>query len=132
MAIGLASTVADFILDALCSSVAWAEPAAFYVKLHTGDPGAAGAANAAANTTRHTTTFAPAAAGAITTTGDLSWVNVPAAETYSHVSFWDTIGPAGGNFLGSDDLAVARTVAIGDNFTIATGDLDISIIPIAA
>lgn len=132
MAIGLASGIANSILDALCSSVAWTEPVAFYVKLHTGDPGATGVANAAVNTSRQTTTFAPANAGAITTTGNLNWLNVPAAETYSHVSFWETVGPAGGTFLGSDDLAVAQTMQVGNNFTISTGDLDISIIPIAA
>lgn len=130
MATGLASGVANSILDALCRSVAWSDPAAFYVKLHTADPGAAGATAAAGETTRKQATFSAASGGAITTSADLTWTNVSTAETYSHVSFWDAA--AAGNFLGSDDLAVARLVAVGDNFTIAAGDVDLALTPIAS
>ena len=131
MAVGLASGVADAILEALCQSIAWVEPAEFWVKLHTGDPGAAGATAAAGNTTRKQATFgAGATGGAITTSAALEWTNVNTDETYSHVSFWDAA--AAGNFLGSDDLTTPRTVAIGDNFTIPAGDLDITLTPIAA
>lgn len=130
MAIGLASAMANAILNALCRNVAWTQPAAFYVKLHTADPGASGATAAAANTTRKAATLSAAAAGSITTSADLAWTNVPNAETYSHVSFWDAA--AAGTFLGSDDLAVPRTVAVGDNFTILAGSLTLALTPIAA
>ena len=43
MAVGIASAQANAILDAYARSVAYTDPAAFWVKLHTGDPGAAGA-----------------------------------------------------------------------------------------
>jgi hypothetical protein len=132
VAVGLASAILNSMLNALARNVAWVQPAAYYVKLHTGDPGAAGAANAAANTTRKQATFSAAAGGAITTSADLVWNNVPNAETYSHISFWDTVGPAGGTFLGSDDLAVARTVAVGDNFSIVAGQHTITLTPVAA
>jgi hypothetical protein len=75
-------------------------------------------------------TFSAASGGSCTTSGALSWTNVPNAETYSHVSFWDA--STAGNFLGSDDLAVARAVAVGDNFTIAAGSLTLTLTPIAA
>jgi hypothetical protein len=130
MAVGLADGVANAILDALCSSVAWSEPAEFWVKLHTGDPGAAGASNAAANTTRKQASFSAASGGAITTSGDLAWTSVPNAETYSHWSGWSA--SSGGTFLGSDDLTTPRLMAIGDNFTIAAGDIDLNLTPIAA
>ena len=74
--------------------------------------------------------FSAASGGAITTDAPTAWTNVPNAETYAYVSFWDA--SVAGNFLGSDNLTVARTVAVGDNFTIATGDLDIDITAIAA
>lgn len=130
MTVGIAAATLNAWLDALCRSVAYSDPAAFYVKLHLGDPGAAGASNAAANTTRQQVTFSAASAGAITNSADVVWTNVPNAETYSHVSFWDAA--AAGTFLGSDDLAVSRLVAIGDTFTIAAGDLDLAITPVAA
>jgi hypothetical protein len=130
MAVGLASGIANSILDALCRSVAWTEPDAFYAKLHTGDPGAAGASNAAGETTRKAVTFSAASGGAITNSAAVEWTNVSTAETYSHLSFWSAA--AAGTFLGSDALAVSRTVAVGDNFTMAAGELDIDITAIAA
>jgi len=48
----------------------------------------------------------------------------------SHVSFWDA--STSGTFLGSDALETSRGVTAGDNFTIATGDLDLALTPIAA
>lgn len=132
MAVGIAAATLNSWLDGLCRSVTWTEPAGFFVKLHLADPGSAGTTSPAANTTRVAVTFSAAASGAITNSAAVTWTSVPNAETYSHVSFWDTIGPAGGVFLGSDDLAVARLVAIGDNFEIAIGDLDLAITPVAA
>lgn len=130
MAVGLASGVANSILDALCRSVAWTEPADFYVKLHTGDPGAAGASNAAGETTRQQAVFSAASGGAITTSGAVTWTNVSTSEMYSHVSFWSA--SAAGTFLGSDALNEPKAVVAGDDFTIAAGDLDLDLTPIAA
>jgi hypothetical protein len=110
MAVGLAPAVANAVLNALCRNVAWTQPAAFYVKLHTGDPGAAGTANAAGNTTRLAATFSAASAGAITTSADLAWTNVSTAETYTHISFWDA--SSGGTFLGSAALTAIAGKAI--------------------
>jgi hypothetical protein len=93
-------------------------------------PGVSGASNVAGNTTRVQATFSAASGGSCTTSADINWTNVSTAETYSHVSFWDA--SSAGNFLGSDDLAVSRTVAIGDNFSILTGQLTVSITPVAA
>jgi hypothetical protein len=130
MTTGLASGQANAILDSLCRNVSWTAPAAFCVKLHTGDPGSAGANNAAGNTTRVAVTCSAASAGGITNSADVNWTNVNTAETYSHVSFWSAT--SAGTFLGSDDLTTPRTVAIGDNFTISAGSLTLAITPIAA
>jgi hypothetical protein len=130
MAVGLASGIADDILDALCSSTAWTEPAAFYVQLHTADPGSAGTTAVAGETTRKLATFGAASGGAITTTAALTWTSVSTTETLSHVSFFDA--SSAGNFLGSDALNTPRAVTAGDTFEIAIGDLDLSITPIAA
>lgn len=130
MATGLSTTIANAILDALCRSSAWSDPAAFYVKLHTGDPGSAGASNAATETTRKQATFSAASGGAITTSADLEWTNVAGSETYTHVSFWDAV--SAGNFLGSDALDTSKAVAAGDSFTIAAGSLSLNLTPVAA
>ena len=130
MAIGLAPAVLNGWLDALCRAVNYTAPTAFWVKLHLGDPGSAGAGSPAANTTRQQATFGAASGGSATTTADLTWTSVPNAETYSHVSFWTA--STGGTFLGSDDLASSRLVAVGDTFTIPIGSLTVAVTPVAA
>ena len=131
MTVGLAPGIAQAMLDALCRNVAWTQPAAFWLKLHTGDPGAVGTANAFGDTTRRQATFsATAADGTITTSADINWTNLSAAGTISHVSFWSA--GSGGTFLGSDDLVTPRTVALADSFTILAGDVDLSLAPVAA
>jgi hypothetical protein len=130
VATGMCSTIANSILDCYARQVTWTKPPAFYVKLHTGDPGAAGTSNACSNTTRAQATFSAAAAGSLGNNADINWTSVSATETYSCVSFWDA--SSGGNFLGSDSLETARGVTAGDNFTISTGNLTISLTAIAA
>lgn len=122
--------MANAALNALCRNVAWTQPAAFYVKLHIGDPGSAGASNAAGNTTRQSATFSAASAGSLTTSADVAWTNVSTAETYSHVSFWDA--STNGTFLGSGALTASKLVAAGDNFTIVAGSLTVALTPLAA
>lgn len=130
MATGIASGQADAILDAYCRSVAYSDPAGFFVKLHTGDPGAAGASNAFGDTTRVAPTFSAASGGAITTSADTTWTSVSTTGTVSHISFWSA--SSAGTFLGSDDLASAKGLNAGDNFTIAAGDLDITLGTVAS
>lgn len=130
MTVGLAAGVANAWLDALGNAANYTAPTAFYVKLHTGDPGSAGTSNAATETTRQQASFSAASGGAITTDAAVTWTNVSTTETYSHVSFWSA--STAGTFLGSDDLAASKAVTAGDTFTIAAGDLDLAITAIAA
>jgi hypothetical protein len=114
------------MLNALTGRSTYTANAALYVKLHTGDPGAAGASNAAANTTRQQATIgSDAASGAISNTAAIEWTSVPNTETYSHISLWTA--STNGTFLGSDDLSSTAAVTAGDTFRIPTGDLDITI-----
>lgn len=123
MTTGISGAAAGAILDDFCTGL--------FAKLHTGDPGAAGAANAFGDTTRKAASFAAAGTdGVAETNADIDWTNVTAAGTVSHLSFWDA--SSGGNFKGSDVLGTARTLAVGDNFTVLAGDGQISIAPIAA
>ena len=120
----LAAAVRNAMLEALGRNVAY-QKAAFWVQLHTGAPGAAGTSNVAANTTRKQVTFAAAASGSMSNSADVEWTSVPAAETYSHVSFWDA--STAGTFEGDDDLSATATFAIGDTFRIASGQLTLSL-----
>lgn len=114
------------MLDALVGRASYTANAAFYVKLHIGDPGAAGTSNPAAETTRQAATFGSAASsGAISNTVAVTWTNVSTTETYTHVSFWTA--SSGGTFLGSDDLSSSAAVTAGDTFSIPIGDLDLTV-----
>lgn len=130
MTTGLAAGVANSLLSAVCSATNYTAPTAFYVKLHIGDPGSAGASNAAGNTTRQSTTFAAASGGSIATSAAVTWTSVSTTETYTHVSFWSA--STAGTFLGSNALTASKSVTAGDTFTIASGSLTLALSPIAA
>ena len=130
MTVGISSATINSWLNAWGRNQSYTQPAAFWVKLHTGDPGLVGANNAAGNTTRKQATFSAASGGSMTTSADLAWTSVSTTETYSHISFWDS--SSAGTFLGSDDLATPRAVNQNDNFTISAGNLTVAVTPISA
>lgn len=117
--------VADAWLDAFARNVSYAN-AAVWVKLHIGDPGAAGTGNPAAETTRKQATFGTAASGGvISNTAAIEWMAYPSAETLSHISLWTA--STAGTFLGNDALSATAVMAINDTFRIPIGDLDLNI-----
>jgi hypothetical protein len=125
MATGLSSTVANGFLNALCRATNYTAPTAFYIKLHVGDPGSAGASNAATETTRKAVTFgSTASGGAISNTVAITWTTVAGTEDFTHYSIWDA--STAGNFLGSGTIT-ANAVVAGDDFTIAIGDIDLAL-----
>jgi hypothetical protein len=108
---------------------AFTAPSSIHVKLHTGDPGAAGTSNASGNTTRMEATLAAASAGAIWMSAVISWENWAAGpETISHVTAWDA--GTGGNFLFSGQLATARPIVNGDDLNLNT--FGVVLTPLAA
>lgn len=121
----LAEATRNSFLNALCRNTSYAN-AEVWVKLHTGDPGAAGTSNAAGETDRTQSTFgSTASGGAIANTAAIAWTSVSTSETYTHVSLWTA--SAAGTFLGSGSLTQSKTVNSGDNFSIPIGDLDITV-----
>ena len=123
MATGLAAATANSFLDALCNATSYSV-AEVWIKLHTGDPGASGTSNAATETTRKQALFSAAASGAITSDGALSWTNVAGTEDFTHYSAWTA--STAGTFLFSGTVT-ANAVVAGDTFTVAAGDLDLSL-----
>jgi hypothetical protein len=98
-----------------------------FVKLHTGDPGSAGTANAAAVTPRNQATWNAPSAGSMTINTLASW-SMTTTETITHVSFWDA--SSNGNFLQSAALTASKPVTNGDTLSLAT--LTVAYTPIAA
>jgi hypothetical protein len=122
-----AANLANKWLDMLAGT-AFTAPAAFWVALHTGDPGSAGTANASAVTTRQQVTWSAASGGSKSqSTSPTAW-SMTATETIAYVSFWDA--STAGNFLGSAAVTTSRSVVNGDTITLNT--LTIAFTPIAA
>lgn len=101
-----------------------------YAKLHVGDPGSAGANNAAAgDTTRKAITQAAASGGSIALSSNVGpWTNGGTSETLTHISVWDA--STSGNFLYSGALMASQAWASGNTFTLTS--LTVSISPLAA
>jgi hypothetical protein len=127
MTVGLAATtLANNWLNML-RATAFTAPAATYIKLHTGDPGAAGTANASAVTTRQAATFSAASAGAIALSNSPAFT-MTTTETISHISVWDA--STAGNLLWTATLTTSKSVVNTDTLTFTT--LGVSLSPIAA
>ncbi|MEI5100301.1 hypothetical protein RB200_19460 [Streptomyces sp. PmtG] len=121
MTVGFSTAAANTHLDNQGSTYSW-------IKLHVGDPGAAGTANAATETTRKQATWASASGAAKTTTADLVWTAVAGTEDYTHFSMW-TASTAGS--FGGSGTVTANAVTAADTFTIPTGELDLTL-PVAS
>lgn len=124
MTVGLSTTnLANRILDHLRGGTSWTQPAGLYVRLHLGDPGAAGTANGSVVATRSQATFAAAANGSIALTGtNPSW-SMTATESVSHISVWSAA--SGGDFLWSATLSVTKSVQSGDTLTLTSCGLSL-------
>lgn len=107
MSVGPTAYLVNKLLDHAFRNVVWTPPAIVYFKGHIGDPGAVGANNASAQTTRYAISFSAAASGLILLSGTPE-LTLNASETISHGSIWDGAGPAGGNCLWTTQATVAK------------------------
>lgn len=94
-----------------------------YAKMHTGDPGALGTANAAVETDRVDTTWdtpdtSVAGNVAMTHTNQLDLTGVAASEDYAYVSYWSA--SSGGDFGGSGPIT-SDPVTVGDSWFLPAG-----------
>lgn len=127
MATGMAPNLANEILqglDGTAQAILDSLSGDPYVQLHTAEPGAAGGTAIATETTRQQASLGAAAGGAISNDADIAWTTVAGSEDYTHFSLWSA--STGGTFLWSGTVT-ANAVTAGDNFTIASGDLDLTI-----
>ena len=129
MAVNISATLADDLLNLAFKGTTYAGNSTVYAQLHTGAPGSAGTANIATETTREALTLGTAfSAGSAVTTADLTWTSVAATEIYTDITIWTA--SSGGTFLGSGTIT-GGSVSSGNNFTIPSGDLTISL-PVAS
>ncbi len=124
MTVGIAAAAANGWLDGTFAT------ASCFAKLHTADPGSAGATAAAAgDTSRKQLTMAAASGGTKSMTGTGGpWTNGGTTETLSHISLWTA--STAGTFNLSSALTTPQAWASGNTFTLTS--FSVSIAPIAA
>ena len=124
MTAGIAAAIANGWLDGTFAT------ATCFVKLHTADPGAAGATAAAAGSaTRVQATMAAASAGSKAMSSMASsWTNGGTSETLTHISLWTA--STAGTFNGSAALTASQAWVSTNTFSLTS--LSIAITPIAA
>lgn len=122
MAVGFSASIVNTFLDGLDDD---------WIQLHVGDPGAAGTANPAGNTTRKPVSWAAASGGSKDNDTAITWTTgeVVSSEDYTHASLWSE--SVGGTFA-SSGVTTANAVTAGDEFEIAIGQIVKSIDDIAA
>lgn len=121
MTVGLGSNGANVALDALLAAHRW-------IKLHIGDPGAAGTSNPATETTRQQATWGAAAGGAAANTVALTWTAIAGSQDATHWSAW-TASTAGS--FGVSGTITANPYTAGDDYVVAIGAATVSF-PLAA
>jgi hypothetical protein len=123
MATGLSSYLANAFLDAVGNNSSFAVTTV-YVKLHVGDPSSNGTANPATETTRKSVSFGAASGGSLASDAAVTWTNIAGSEDATFFTAWDNV--SAGNFLFSGTIT-ANPYTAGDTFTIASGDLTVSL-----
>ena len=120
MAVGLSAAEANGIVNGLDGS---------YIQLHTADPGAAGTTSVATETTRKVISLAAASGGSASTDAAIEWTSISGSQDATHFSLWSAA--TGGTFLFSGTIT-ADAYPAGNTFTIASGDLTVSVSTVAA
>lgn len=126
MTVGLATATANAVLGVF-KATTYTGITTVFLKLHTADPGAAGATAASAVTTRNAITWGTIASGSmpLSSVGSFSMTT---SETITHISLWDA--PTAGNFLQSAQLTASVPVINGSTLTFSS--LTLSYSPLAA
>jgi len=113
-------------LNWLLNTSAVTRPTAWYVAVHTADPGEDGVdgelgATDDASFVRKEITFGTSTTGVAPSTLGVAWTPTAGSFEVTHVSVWDAL--TGGNCLISGALVVPRTVTNANPFAIVAGDL---------
>lgn len=117
MTVGFSTAAANTHLDNQGTTYSW-------VKLHVGDPGAAGTSNVATETTRKQVTWGSASNASKSNSADLVWTSVAGSEDFTHFSLW-TASSAGS--FGGSGVITANAVTAADTFTIPSGSLTLGL-----
>jgi hypothetical protein len=122
----LSNYLENKLIDHFLGTTTYTKPTTVYVALFTVAPGEAGGGTevTGGSYARQVAAFSAAASGATSNSGNIDFVNMPAATTVA-IGIFDALTT--GNLLLYGTLTTNKTTDAGDTLRIATGDLDISI-----
>jgi len=131
MVLGLhAVNLANKWLDML-GGTAFTAPTASALRLHTGDPGAAGTSALSAEATRKAMTWGVAVTGVKAVTATFpTWAWAAGSETISHGAVWDSVTTGAGSFLYSFVFTTPKPVTNGDTLNLTAHSFTLT--PLAA
>lgn len=118
----VSDAVKEDVLDALGNATSFSL-GAVWLKLHTGDPGSAGTANAASHTTRQQASFALASGATIVSDAGVTWGPFGSSETITHFSAWSASTAGTWWFNG---LLTRSVVPSGSSLSVASGGLSLA------
>lgn len=119
----------EFMKYGFSATAMGTRPTAWYIALHTADPGAAGTANEVAGSSYARQSMGtPTVTGSqVTNAGAITFPTVTSAGyNVTYASVWDAV--SSGNCLFYGQLAVAKALVVGDAMVFATGELDLDLI----
>lgn len=121
----------NLVLKWLLTDTAVTRPTAWYVSLHTDDPGETGANEVTVGTdadyVRKSATFTDATTGSCSNEGALTWTVASGSAGYTirHVAIWDA--STSGNCLAAGALYSEHAVSASSVVSFAIGDLVVSL-----
>lgn len=127
----LSNNAENLVLKWLMTDTAVTRPTAWYVSLHTDDPGETGANEVLVATdadyVRKSATFTDSTTGSCSNEGALSWTvdNASAGYTIRYVGIWDAV--TAGNFVAGGALYSEHAVSANSVVSFAIGDLVVSL-----
>lgn len=124
MALGLSAATANALLDALGNATNYTADAEVWIKLHVGDPGAAGTSNAATETTRKQASFGAASGGSMSNDAAVQWTGISGSQDATHFSAWSASTSGTFRFSGA---ITANAYTAGDTYTIGVGGLVVTL-----
>ena len=123
----MSTILRDDLIDHILRNTAYTSPTTIYVALYTDDPTVAdtGTEVTGGSYARQTVAFGAPSSGATSSTGAVTFTNMP-ATTITHVALRDDL--SAGNLLFFGALSTEITTTAGDTVTFALGQIIVQLL----
>jgi hypothetical protein len=121
----LTTTAENQVLNKIFQGTDFTDPTAWYVSLHTANPGDSGTSEVTGGSyARQSCTFSTSSASATENSGAINFTNMP-ATTVTHFAVWDNV--SAGTIWAYGTLTASKTTEAGDTLSFAAGAIDFTL-----